>query len=150
MTWRGNFPNCRNMPRQYSAMRSGIAASLALCNSMWTMPPSAVSPSRSARRFCTLGSSTFSHFLIVAPVNSRIVRAADRCNRSLRVTSYSCMRSSERSRHSEHVLGDVGENQVGRNRRHLVKARLAEFALHVVLRGETEAAVGLQTDVGRF
>src|SRR2546430_8621516 len=48
------------------------------------------------------------------------------------------------------MLGEVGENQVGRDRRHEVEPRLPEFPLHVVLGGEAEAAVGLQAHVGRL
>src|SRR6188474_1159141 len=40
----------------------------------------------------------------------------------------------------EHVLGEVGENEVGRDRRHLVEPRLAEFALDIEFLGEAEAA----------
>ena len=47
----------------------------------------------------------------------------------------------------EHVLGDVGEDQVGRDRRDLVQPRLAELALDVVVLGEAEAAVRLHGDV---
>src|SRR5580704_7756438 len=54
-------------------------------------PPSAVSPRRSARGFCTLGNSTFSHFSTAPPVNSIIVSLADPCSRSFKVTSYLCM-----------------------------------------------------------
>ena len=39
---------------------------------------------------------------------------------------------SERARQAEHVLGDVRQDQVGRDRRHLVEPRLAELALDVV------------------
>src|SRR5918999_1647218 len=53
-------------------------------------------------------------------------------------------RSLERPRQIEHVLGKVGKNQVGRDRRHEVQAVFPEFSFHVVLRGETEAAVRLQ------
>src|SRR4051794_1628876 len=56
----------------------------------------------------------------------------------------------ERARHAEHVLSDIRQNQVGRDRRHLIQARLAEFALHVVLAREAEAAVKLQAGVRGF
>jgi hypothetical protein len=59
-----------------------IAASLLLCSSTWTRPPSTVSASRSSRRFCAfwnLGSSTFSHFATVVPVNSRMVSVGVEC-----------------------------------------------------------------------
>ena len=53
------------------------------------------------------------------------------------------------ARQFEQVLGHVGQDQVGGDRRHLVQAGLAELALDVVLAGEAEAAVGLQAGVGR-
>src|SRR2546421_10130809 len=57
---------------------------------------------------------------------------------------------SEGARKPEHVLREVGEDEIGGDRRHLVQARLAELALDVVLGGESESAVGLQTHVGGF
>ena len=50
---------------------------------------------------------------------------------------------SIRPRHAEHVLGEIAQDEVGRDRRHLVEAGLAELALDVVFLGEAEAAVGL-------
>src|SRR3954471_5639353 len=50
---------------------------------------------------------------------------------------------SEAARQAEDVLGDVAEDQVGADRRHLVQPRLAELALHIVLGGEAEAAMEL-------
>ena len=61
-----------------------------------------------------------------------------------------CHASLKRPRHAQHVLADVGEDQVGRDRRDLVEPRLAELALDVVLRREAEAPVGLQARVGRL
>ena len=55
---------------------------------------------------------------------------------------------SERSRHPEHMLPNVGEDQVGGHRRHLIQARLPELPLHVVLGGKSVSAVRLQADVG--
>src|SRR3546814_19911625 len=52
------------------------------------------------------------------------------------------------ARHAEHVLGEEGEDEVGRDRRHLIEPRLAILALDVVLLGEAEAAVGLQAGLG--
>src|SRR5712691_7578257 len=51
---------------------------------------------------------------------------------------------------AQHVLGEVAQHEVGRDRRDLVQARLAELALDVVLLGEAEAAVGLQAHVARL
>jgi hypothetical protein len=45
------------------------------------------------------------------------------------------------ARQAEHVLGHVRQDQVGRDRRHLVQPRLAELALDVVFAGKAEAAV---------
>src|SRR5688572_5339137 len=59
-----------------------------------------------------------------------------------------CM--SEGLRQSQHVLGDVAEDQVGRDRSDLVQPRLAELALDVVFAREAEAAVHLQAHVGRL
>ena len=56
--------------------------------------------------------------------------------------------TSEGARQAEHVLGQIGQDQVGRDRGDLVEPGLAELALDVVLGGEAEAAVGLQADVG--
>src|SRR5215510_13033981 len=68
-----------------------------------------------------------------------------------RVIGLSFTRSrSEGARQAEDVLGYVGIDQVGGNRRHLVEARLAELALDVVFLGEAEATVRLQADVGRL
>ena len=41
------------------------------------------------------------------------------------------------------MLGDVGKDQVGRDRRHLIQPRLAELAFDVVFAGEAIAAVKL-------
>ena len=73
-------------------MRSGMAASLPLCSSMWTRPPSTVSPRRSNRRFCTCGSSTSNHFATAVPVNSRTARVAEPLKSNFKATSYSCIR----------------------------------------------------------
>ena len=48
------------------------------------------------------------------------------------------------------MLGDVSQDEIGGNRRHLVEARFTEFAFDVVFRCKTKAAVSLQADVGRF
>src|SRR6186713_459399 len=58
--------------------------------------------------------------------------------------------ASERARQAEHVLGNIRQDQVRRDRRHLVEAGLAELAFDVVFAGETETAVCLQADVRRF
>src|SRR5688500_12509641 len=40
---------------------------------------------------------------------------------------------SIRSRHPQHMLGNIRQDQVGRDRRDLIEARLTELALDVVL-----------------
>jgi hypothetical protein len=62
----------------------------------------------------------------------------------------SSQRRSERTRQVEDVLGDVGKDQVGRDRCDLIQPRLAELALDIVFAGETEAAVELQAGIGRL
>src|SRR5467141_4730872 len=59
-------------------------------------------------------------------------------------------RISIRARKVQHVLGEIAEDEVGRDRRDLVQPRLAELALDVVLLGEAESAVGLQAHVARL
>jgi hypothetical protein len=54
------------------------------------------------------------------------------------------------ARQTEHVLAEIGQDQVRRDRRDLVEARLAELALDIVFLGEAEAAVGLHAGVGRL
>jgi serine/threonine protein kinase len=51
---------------------------------------------------------------------------------------------------AEHVLGEVGQDQVSGDRGHQVEPAFPELSFHVVLRREAEAAVGLQADVRRF
>src|SRR5712691_6909366 len=58
--------------------------------------------------------------------------------------------ASIRARQLKHVLGEVAQDEIGRDRRDLVQARLAELALDVVLLGEAESAVGLQAHVARL
>src|SRR5579859_6024078 len=54
---------------------------------------------------------------------------------------------SERAWKSKHMFGDVGEDQIRRDRRHLIEARLAELTLDVVFAGETESPMRLQAHV---
>src|SRR5581483_11269293 len=62
----------------------------------------------------------------------------------------SAQAASVRARQAEHVLAEVGEDEVVRDRCDGVQARLAELALDVVLLCEAEAAVGVETRVGRL
>src|SRR6266481_8923383 len=55
--------------------------------------------------------------------------------------------SSVRPGKTEHVLGNVGENQVGRNRRNLIQPRLAKLAFNVIFLSEAKTAVGLHSGV---
>jgi len=43
---------------------------------------------------------------------------------------------------------DMGQDQIGRYRRRLIKARLPELALDIIFFGETKAAIGLQSRIG--
>src|SRR4029079_6583132 len=52
--------------------------------------------------------------------------------------------------HAEHMLGDERQHQIGRDRRHLIEPRLAEFALDVVLFRKAKTAMGLDRRIGRF
>src|SRR3954453_11682215 len=52
------------------------------------------------------------------------------------------------TRHAQYVLAAVGLDEVVGDRRDLVVAGLADLALDVVLRGEPEAAVGVDAHVG--
>ena len=44
------------------------------------------------------------------------------------------------------MLGQIGQDQVGRDRGDLIQPGFAELALYIVFLGKTEAAVGLDTD----
>ena len=48
------------------------------------------------------------------------------------------------------MLGDVGQDQIGRDRRHLIEPCFAELALDVVFFRKAESAMGLHAGVGRF
>src|SRR4051794_16000213 len=67
-----------------------------------------------------------------------------------RLNVYSFAYRSERPWHSQHVLAHVRQDEIGRDRRHLIEARLAELAFDIVLGRESEAAVSLQAHVGGF
>src|SRR5580765_6695334 len=54
------------------------------------------------------------------------------------------------TRQSEHVFGDISKNQVGGDRRDLIKTSLAEFTLDVILFSKAESTIGLDRGVGRF
>ena len=54
-----------------------------------------------------------------------------------------------RSGHAQNMFGDIGQDKVGGDRGDLHQPRLAPFALHVIVTGETEAAMGLQAGLGR-
>ena len=46
------------------------------------------------------------------------------------------------------MLGDIRQDQVGRDRRDLIKAGFAELSLDVVFTGKAEAAMELQAGIG--
>src|SRR5687767_10925672 len=56
----------------------------------------------------------------------------------------------ERSRHPQHVLANVRQDQIRRDRRDLIQACLAEFPFHVVIGGKSKTAERLQTHVRRL
>jgi hypothetical protein len=60
----------------------------------------------------------------------------------------SANQTSIRPLHAEHVLAEVGEHQVGRDRRDLIKPHLAPFALDVVFLRITKAAMRLHRSLG--
>src|SRR5205085_8844377 len=62
----------------------------------------------------------------------------------------SSIRLLEGARQTEHVLGEVGEDDVCGDRRDELEPVLAELALDVVLGGEAKATVRLQADIRRF
>ena len=57
---------------------------------------------------------------------------------------------SVRARHAQHVLGEVRQDEIGRNRRHLIEPGLAELALHVIFLGKAKTAMGLHACVRGF
>src|ERR1700674_1331942 len=50
--------------------------------------------------------------------------------------------------HAQHVLGEVRQNEIGRDRRHLIEPGLAEFAFDVIFFRKAETAMGLYAGVG--
>src|SRR5207244_5624825 len=59
-------------------------------------------------------------------------------------------RLSKGPRQAKHVLGDVAEDEIGRDRRDQIQTRLPELALDVVLGSEAESAMRLEADVRRL
>src|SRR5215831_14202280 len=51
--------------------------------------------------------------------------------------------SSVRSRQAENMFGEKAENQIRRNRCHLIKPRFAELAFDIVFLGKPKTAIGL-------
>src|SRR5262245_38503093 len=49
--------------------------------------------------------------------------------------------------HAEHMLGDIGKNEIGRDRRDLIEPRFAELAFDIIFLGKAETAVGLDAGV---
>src|SRR4051812_5110620 len=72
------------------------------------------------------------------------------CRGRVMLVSLSVLSWSERARQAQHMLGDVAQDQVGGNRRHLVQACLAELAFHVVFVGKAETAMELDAGIGRL
>ena len=48
------------------------------------------------------------------------------------------------------MLRDIVEDKVGRDRCHLIEARLTEFALDIIFAGKAETAMKLDAGIGRF
>src|SRR5215475_3474651 len=78
--------------------------------------------------------------------------AATACSMAMtrRSASGRVMRASIGTRQAKNMLGEVAQDEVGRDRRYLIEPGLAELALDVELLGETEAAMGLHADIGRL
>src|ERR1700722_19772052 len=103
---------------------------------------------------------TFTHiasiapsFLLVAP-NADVTRTLPMAS-STETQSHVCATRDAifgfgliRAQHAQNVLADIGEDQVGGDRRGLVEAGFAPFALDVVFLGEREAAEGGERSLG--
>src|SRR5438270_4446853 len=78
--------------------------------------------------------------------------AATACSTAITVipSSGSIFGFSVGAGHAEHVFGHVRQDEIGRDRRHLIEPRLAEFALDVVFFRKGETAMGLHAGVRRF
>ena len=46
------------------------------------------------------------------------------------------------------MLGNIAEDQIGRDGRHLIEPGFAEFALNIIFLGKAKTAVGLYADFG--
>src|SRR5262245_1712366 len=112
-------------------MRWGAPAELASANRL-LLPP--ISPRRVVR-------------IAAIPIDNHLLANGLR-RRQARTAVFPCCSCSVRPRQAKNVLGEVGQDQVGRDRRGLIEPRLAELALDVELLGKAEAAVGLQAHVG--
>src|SRR5438105_3840044 len=59
-------------------------------------------------------------------------------------------RALKRARHTQHMLAQVRQDEVGRDGRDLIQPRLAELPLNVIFRRESKPSMGLQARVGRL
>lgn len=64
--------------------------------------------------------------------------------------SHSWSLASERPRHTQDMLADIGQDEVGRDRGHLIQSGLAELALDIVFARKAEAAMSLDAGICRF
>src|SRR5690606_33131530 len=74
--------------------------------------------------------------------------AATACSMATTSSPSSAPMRSIRPRHAEHMLGEIAQDQVGRDRRHLIQPCLAEFALDIKFLGKAETAMGLHAGFG--
>src|SRR6267378_7118309 len=149
-------PRMLAAPSAFGAFASAACATLvAAVIAAAVAAPAAAAPFRNLRRSSPGSSSCVLLRAFVIGVSSsrlplRGLRAhlsknAGGSSRGRPVPPYGNPRpaASVGARQAEHVLGEVAQHEVGRDRCDLVEPRLAELALGVVLLGEAEAAVGL-------
>src|SRR5258708_35627923 len=78
--------------------------------------------------------------------------AATACSTAMTVipSSGSIFSFSVGAGHAQHVLGEVRQDEIGRDRRHLVEPGLAELAFDVVFFRKAKTAMGLHAGVRSF
>src|SRR4030095_4815506 len=62
----------------------------------------------------------------------------------------SVLSTLERTRHAQHMLADVRQDQIRGNGRDLVQPCFPQLPLDVILRGKPKAAKRLKADIGRL
>ncbi len=110
-----------------------------------------IDPARAAllitdvQHYCVTGKAEkggYFHRSLRETMLPNIRRRADRIALTGACQSFTGPLPSIGARHAEHVLADIGEDQIGRDRRGLVEASLAPFALDVVFLREGKPAIG--------